>query len=229
MTLSMDRNNFALYVHELRNQCIFAETAIGLFNQSIEKQSKMGAFFALQSFLTAASQVARLLWPNRVKGKRRAETLRAALGIPANYPLNDERLLNFWEWSDEKTDNWIQSSKNQIIAFDYFGPAVELKPVPPKDEHIYRAYDPTTRLFHYRGEVYNIQLIVSRIAEIAARINQAHDQLFPKPQQEAKAGEAGDAAAGQAPAGAEANDAAAAPAEAPANDAPAAEEATQNA
>lgn len=226
MTLSMDRNNFALYVHELRNQCIFAETAIGLFNQSIEKQSKMGAFFALQSFLTAASQVARLLWPNRVKGKRRAETLRAALGIPANYPLNDERLLNFWEWSDEKTDNWIQSSKNQIIAFDYFGPAVELKPVPPKDEHIYRAYDPTTRLFHYRGEVYNIQLIVSRIAEIAARINQAHDQLFPKPQQEATAGDAGE---GQVSSGEQANDAAAAPAEAPANDAPAAEEATQNA
>lgn len=184
MTLSMDRNNFALYVHELRNQCIFAETAIGLFNQSVEKQSKMGAFYALQSFLTAAAQVARLLWPNRAKGKRRAETLRAALGIPANYPLNDERLLNFWEWSDEKTDSWIQGSKEQIIAFDYFGPTAELQPVPPKDEHIYRAFDPTTHLFYYRGEVFNIQHLVSRVAEIAARINEAHDQLFPKQQGE---------------------------------------------
>lgn len=184
MALSMDSNNFALYVHELRNQCVYAETAINLFNQSMEKQSKQGAFYALHTFLTAASQIGRLLWPNRVKAKRRGETLRAALGIPSEYPLADDRLLNLWDMADEKTDDWIRGSKNQVIAFDYLGPISELKPKQPKDAHIYRAYDPTTHYFYFRGEVFNIQVLVSRIAEVAARINQAHDQLFPKPKEE---------------------------------------------
>lgn len=189
MALSMDSNNFALYVHELRNQCVYAETAINLFNQSMEKQSTQGAFYAIHTFLTAASQIGRLLWPNRAKAKRRGETLRAALGIPETFPLGDDRLLNLWDMADEKTDDWIRGSKNQIIAYDYLGPISELKPKQPKDQHIYRAYDPTTHYFYFRGEVFNIQLLASRVAEVAARINQAHDQIFPKPKESAEKAE----------------------------------------
>lgn len=183
-TLSMDANTFALYVHELRNQCMYAEAALGLFNQAMEKQSKTGAFFAAQSFLTAASQVSRLLWPGRAKAKRRGETLRAALGLPENFPLNDDRLRGIWDYSDEKTDDWIQGSKEQVIAFDFLGPKSALGDKQPEDRHIYRLFDPEKSHFYYRGEVFNLQEIASQVAGVAGQVNKAHDQMFPKQQAE---------------------------------------------
>lgn len=180
MTQSMDANTFALYIHELRNQCMYTEAALGLFNQSMEKQMKTGAFFAVQSFLTSASQVVRLLWPNRAKAKRRGEFLRRALSLPDDFPLSDDRLRNLWDLADEKTDDWIQGSKNQVIAFDFLGPVEALGDKKPKDEHIYRLFDPKTSRFYYRGEVFNLQAIASGIAAINARVGQVHDQLFPK-------------------------------------------------
>lgn len=184
MTNTMDANTFALYIHELRNQTMYAETAINLFNQSLEKQSKGGAFFAIQSFLTAAQQIARLLWPNRAKAKRRGEFLRGALGLPQEFPLADDRLRNLWDLADEKTDDWINGSKNQIIAYDFLGPLEALGEKLPKNEHIYRLFDPTTSHFYFRGEIFNLQQLAQQIAGVAARVNGAHDQLFPKPKNE---------------------------------------------
>ena len=180
MTLSMDANTFALYVHELRNQCMYTEAALQLFNQSMEKKAKAGAFFATQALLTSASQVVRLLWPSRAKAKRRGEFLRRALGLADDFPLADDRLRNLWDLADEKTEDWINASKNQVIAFDFLGPKEALGDKTPKDEHIYRLYDPQTSRLYYRGEVFNLQAIASGIAAINARVNQAHDQLFPK-------------------------------------------------
>src|SRR5690606_34945660 len=150
------------------------------------------AFFAAQSFLTSASQVVRLLWPNRAKAKRRGEFLRRALSLPDDFPLADDRLRNLWDLADEKTDDWIQGSKNQVIAFDFLGPLEDLGDKRPKDEHIYRLFDPKTSRFYYRGEVFNLQAIASGIAAINARVNQVHDQLFPKKAAEGN-GEAGPA------------------------------------
>lgn len=191
MTITMDANTFALYIHELRNQCTYAETAINLFNQSLEKQSKAGAFFAAQSFLTSAAQIARLLWPNRAKARRRGEFLRQALGLPMDFPLGDDRLRNLWDLADEKTDDWINGSKNQIIAFDFLGPLSALGDKLPKDEHIYRLYDPETHRFYYRGDVFNLQQLAQQVAAAAQRVTAAHDQLFPKPPATEDQGEEG--------------------------------------
>lgn len=188
MTNTMDANTFALYIHELHNQTMYAETAINLFNQSMEKQSKAGAFFAIQNFLTAAQQVSRLIWPMRAKAKRRGEFLRNALGLPHEFPLADDRLRNLWDLSDEKTDDWINGSKNQLIAYDFLGPIESLGEQIPKTEHIYRLYDPQTNLFYFRGEIFNLQQLAHQVAAVAGRITNAHDQLFPKPADE-QAGE----------------------------------------
>ena len=176
----MDANTFSLYIHELRNQCLYSEAALGLFNQAIEKKSSTGVFFAVQGFMTSTSNISRLLWPNRLKAKRRGEELRTALGIPADHPLGSDKLHNFWEFGDERTDDWIKNSRGQQIAFDFLGPKNALTGRTPKDEHIYRLYDPESRLFYFRGETFNLQELASQVAEIAARVNAAHDQLFPK-------------------------------------------------
>jgi hypothetical protein len=181
----MDTNSLSLYIHELRNQSLYCETALGLFNQAIEKKSATGVFFAVQGFMTSTSNISRLLWPNRLKAKRRGEELRKALGLPNDHPLASDRFHNFWENGDERTDDWIKNSRGHLIAFDFLGPKNAIGNRTPKDEHIYRLYDPENRIFHYRGETFNLQETASQVAEVAARINAAHDQLFPKQQQAA--------------------------------------------
>lgn len=179
----MDANTFSLYIHELRNQCMYSEAALGLFNQGLEKQSSTAVFFAVQSFMTSTSNISRLLWPNRVKAKRRGEEIRKILGLPADFPLGGDRLHNFWEMGDERTDNWIKNSRGQLIAFDFLGPKSAVGNREPKDEHIYRLYDPQTKIFIYRGELFNLQELASMVALVAERVNAAHDQLFPKKNQ----------------------------------------------
>ncbi len=183
----MDANTFALYVHELRNQCMYTEAALGLFNQAMEKKSSTGVFFATQGFMTSVSNICRLLWPQRIKAKRRGDELRRVLGIKADHPLNDSRLNNFWEYGDERTDDWIKNSRGQLIAFDFLGPKHAVGNRIPKDEHIYRLYDPESRELIYRGESFNLQELASHVAALSARINQVHDQLFPKKEGEDQA------------------------------------------
>jgi hypothetical protein len=137
-------------------------------------------FFAVQGFMTSTSNISRLLWPNRIKAKRRGEELRKALGLPNEHPLCSDQFHNFWEFSDERIDDWIKNSRGHQIAFDFLGPKSALSGRTPKDEHIYRLYDPESRVFYYRGETFNLQEVASHVAEIAARIKAAHDQLFPK-------------------------------------------------
>ena len=128
----------------------------------------------------SVSNICRLLWPQRTKAKRRGDELRRVLGIKADHPLNDSRLNNFWEYGDERTDDWIKNSRGQLIAFDFLGPKNAVGNRIPKDEHIYRLYDPESRELIYRGEAFNLQELASHVAALSARINQVHDQLFPK-------------------------------------------------
>jgi hypothetical protein len=179
----MDANTFSLYIHELRNQCMYSEAALGLFNQGLEKQSSTAVFFAVQTFMTSTSNISRLLWPNRLKAKRRGEELRKTLGLPADFPLGSDRLHNFWEMGDERTDDWIKNSRGHVIAFDFLGPKNAIGNRQPKDEHIYRLYDPESKTFIYRGELFNLQDLAGMVALVAERVNAAHDQLFPKAKQ----------------------------------------------
>ena len=51
----MDLNKLGLHIHEIRNQFTYVEIGVGLFNQSLEKGSVPGVFYALQSIFQSAS------------------------------------------------------------------------------------------------------------------------------------------------------------------------------
>ena len=176
----MDNNTLALYIHELRNQCMFTEGAMGLFNQSLEKQAKVGAFLAAQALLTSASQVARLLWPVRAKARRRGEQLRQVLGLGEDHPLNQRQLLALWDHADERMEDWLARTKGQYIVFDFIGPKAQLPDTSVADSNIFRLFDPESRQFLYRGESYDLQAVLGGVADVSQRVNQIHDQFFPK-------------------------------------------------
>ena len=176
----MDKASLAIYIHELRNQCLYTEAAFRVFNQSIQQNINAGAFFAAQSTLLCASQIAALLWPTRARVQKRGEALREVLRLPEKHPLNDRRLSALWEHGDEKLEDWIGKSKGEKIVFDHVGSLEELKnQMTIADGNIFRLYDPTTMTFYYRGDGFKMQGIADSISNIYSKVITVHRQMFP--------------------------------------------------
>ena len=175
----MDINTLAIYIHELRNQVTFTQGAFQLFNQSLEQRASTGLFLAGQGILTSSSQVAGLLWPTRARSRNRGEQLRQVLKLPEKHTLNDRRLSELWEHSDQKTEEWIAHTKGRKIVFDFIGPPEQLGQGELEIDCIYRVYDPGAKIFYFRGIGYNMQAIANAVADVGNRVLAAHRQLFP--------------------------------------------------
>lgn len=186
----MDANTFAILIHELRNQCSYYETAVRLFNQSLQQNAPGSAFFAAQSALTSASHIANILWPTRARATKRGETLRDVLKLDDGHALNDKRLQALWEHADERLDDWIQQTKGKKIAFDFIGPKAQLPSGETSDLNLYRLYDPEQLVFYYRGKAFHFQGLSSAVADVASRVLSAHKQLFPEQHKEEAAAQA---------------------------------------
>lgn len=176
----MDRASLAIFIHEIRNQCLFTEAAFSIFNQSLEQQAQTGAFLAAQSVLLTASQISGTLWPTRARSKKRGETLREVLQLPEKHPLNDKRLTEIWEHSDEKLEEWIGATKGQHVIFDHLGPLDGFTEFEVDENNIFRMYDPTTTVYYFRGDGFKLKSVADAIADIYSRVNSVHRQMLPE-------------------------------------------------
>ena len=186
----MDNNTLAIYMNELSNQAIQTKGAFDLFNQALEAKAPMGVLFALNAVMLNASQLSSILWPPRARARVRAEKLREILQLPEKHSLNDRRLTEYWERSDEKMDEWITSTKGEKVVFDYVGSFNDLDKADIKDAGLYRAYDPERKIYFFRGVGYNIETIAKSIMDVGSRIMQVHQQMFPPQEQPAEQVEA---------------------------------------
>lgn len=175
----MDLNILGLHIHELRNQCKYLEASVGILNQSLENEAPVGVFFALQSIMTSASHVARLIWAPRKKGKERAEGLRKMMELPDKHPLNNENILTLLEFSDEANDQWVAQSKNQYILYDYIGDIAKSEHKDVETKNIFRAFDVETKTYCYRGNGFNMEALLGAISDVSRRINHVHSRMFP--------------------------------------------------
>lgn len=213
----MDNNTLAIYVHELKNQTLNMEAAFNIFNQAMTNRAGSGVLFASQMVLMPASQIAGLLWPTRARSRGRGEALRKALQLPDKHPLNDRRLAELWERTDQKTEEWITATKGKQVLFDYVGDLSQVGDGKTDEDCIYRAYNTESRVFYYQGVGYNFQAIANAVSDVAGKVHAVYRQLFPeqaKAEDEARAQELKARQEAEAQA-----QAAAAPADAPAPDA----------
>ncbi len=176
----MDTNTLAIYIHELRNQCLHTEAAFNLFNQAMNNRAGPGVLFASQMVLMPSSQLAALLWPTRARSRGRGEALRKVLQLQEKHPLNDRRLAELWERTDQKTEEWVSSTKGEQVVFDYVGDLANLGDGKTPIECLYRAYNTQNRTFYYQGVGYNFQAIADAISDVAGRVNAVYRQLFPE-------------------------------------------------
>lgn len=176
----MDNNTLAIYIHELRNQCLHVQASFNLFNQAVMNKAATGVLYGGQLILMPGSQIASLLWPTRARARTRGDALRKVLQLPEKHPLNDRRLCELWERSDEKMEEWIANTKGKQVIFDLVGDPAEVGQGETPDECIYRAYNPNTHVFYYRGVGYNLDAVAKALADVANRVNAVYRQMFPE-------------------------------------------------
>jgi len=175
----MDNNTLAIYIHELRNQIVHTEASFQLFNQAMMNRAGQGVLFAGQMVLMPGSQIASLLWPARARARSRGEALRKVLQLDEKHPLNDRRLSEIWEHSDEKIEEWITATKGKRVVIDYVGdPFPEDSGV--TEDCVYRAYIPATKTYYFRGVGYNLEAVAKAIGDVAGRVNAVYRQMFPE-------------------------------------------------
>jgi hypothetical protein len=175
----MDNNTLAIYIHELRNQCLHTQASFNLFNQAVMAKQANGVLYGGQMILMPGSQIASLLWPTRARARSRGEALRKVLNLPEKHPLNDRRLCELWERADEKMEEWVHNTKGKQVIFDFVGDPAQLGDGTTPEECIYRAYNPNSHVFYYRGVGYNLQAVANAISDVGNRVNAAYRQLFP--------------------------------------------------
>lgn len=200
----MDSFTKSVYALEIAKQCQFAIDAIGQLNHSLgsmrgelSQESHRMKFFhnevfrSIHSFLTHTSNISRLLWPalpTRGNGESdsayearvvtkpsviRSRVLRAEFGLTDEHVLKSRRLRDLLDHFDEKLDEWRTTSKHRNIVNDYIGPKNGIVGV--ADTDMMRWFDPSTKVFTFRGEVFNLQSLateVERMLPIALQVEE---------------------------------------------------------
>ncbi|MBB4211003.1 hypothetical protein EV659_103229 [Rhodothalassium salexigens DSM 2132] len=173
----MDRTTLAIYIQELNSQCGFTRAALEVYNQSGRQEAQVGVLFAAQAAVTAASQVASILWPSRARSRRRGEVLREALGLPEKHPLGDRRFAELWDNADEKMDRWVDTHRHGQAVFDAITPLEKLTAAGVTEDDLFRALDPKTGRFYFRGQGYDLNALSRSIADVADRVARLAQQL----------------------------------------------------
>jgi hypothetical protein len=182
----MDNHAISVFLNEVATQCGYTLSAAAQVNNALKALNqdtdsddnlnqrqflKREVFRGLHSLLTHASNISRILWPpsgNSAVAKRRANrgiALRHYLDLPDNgHPLKERTLRDHLEHFDERLDDWAGTSIQRNFIQDSIGAWGAL---PSFDEgDVMRWFDPSTLRFIFRGQSFDIQIIVSEIAKL---------------------------------------------------------------
>ncbi|MEZ5758317.1 MAG: hypothetical protein R3D86_08860 [Emcibacteraceae bacterium] len=182
----MDLNKLGLHIHELRNQFTYIEGNIGILNQTLEQNSSVGVFMSLQSIFCAASQISKILWAPRKKGKARAEALRKFLGIPEDHPLNNQDVQSIFDHCDEANEEWVKKTAGKYILYDFIGDLGKSQHKDVKIDNIFRSFDTVSKIYVYRGKGFHMDNVMTTLKSVSDAVNKAHYHLFPDQWKEVK-------------------------------------------
>jgi hypothetical protein len=153
---------------EVEWQCQMAGVALVDLAIALEASDEGRAWKELQSFLIAAANVSKLLFPSREGMRGRGEELRRSLGVPDDSPLKDRRLRNHFEHLDERLEDWALNSERRNFVGRIIGRQGTVVVTPDPTDHMGQL-DPTDFTVDFRGEPFDLQPLVSTLEDLWQR------------------------------------------------------------
>jgi hypothetical protein len=175
----------SIYIRELLMQCQYAVDAIRRMNEILAAHDCPSEFFReAGDFLQHSSAVSRLLWPpgstSRAKKKRakqRGAHLRRTLKVDDTHMLRTRALRDHFEHLDERLDDWAETSAYRNIVDNMIGPRTAIWGDSIRDQDIIRMFDPSTELFVFRGEQFDVRALVNGLTDVQSRATERLAQL----------------------------------------------------
>jgi hypothetical protein len=161
-----------IYISEIETQCKYAEFALSDLDDCLSGRNNdiRRFWYSMQSFLIAAANISKILWPDR-RASERGAALRAILSIGDDSPIKSRLFRNHFEHYDERIQEWFDSPRDGgfvdccIGGEDSFGGGLG-KP------NYMRNFDPRRGILYFRGEAYEFRPIIEALREIRRQIHE---------------------------------------------------------
>ncbi len=173
----MDKHILRIFQHEVERQCKFAIIAAQDLQASLQAHDIAHMdriWYSIQSFLIAAGNVSKLLWPSCPHIPERADELKKSLDVDENSPLSPRTFRNHFEHFDERLEQWALSSKRRNFVDSNVGPAGMISGIDRKD--YLRNFDTGKNAVTYRGDEYCLQPLVEAIIELHKKASAEADK-----------------------------------------------------
>lgn len=103
----MEQTHLIKVVEELRQQCRFGKLAWQGFRSSLNGMDNERAFFYVHAFLDRARKASRFVWSDAEAGSEAADSVREALKIKEDSPLNASDLKFFADADEAQFVRWL--------------------------------------------------------------------------------------------------------------------------
>ena len=166
------RQILLLFASETSIQCRFALRAGGLLRASLSARDTELVFLHVQTFLVAAANVSKILWPpapppwrrREPEWRRRGEILRQLFGVPEDSILAPRTFRDHFEHFDERLESWTMSSPRRNFVDMNIMPPGAIAGVDPHDFH--RNLDPSSLILTFGGDTYDIPKVEAALKGI---------------------------------------------------------------
>lgn len=182
----MDDFLLRIYLEQAKEECDRSFLAIKELNSAIASKGERDPFSPAQALVHHAAAVSRIFWPPgskdkhaRQRSQRRGDALRKVLGIVNGHPVQKRVLRDHFEYFDERLDDWAERSRNRNIVKQLVGPRSAIGGNAITDEDIIHHYDPTTRIYAFRGEKFDVQELATGLDDIYAKIMAKLNTMWP--------------------------------------------------
>ena len=174
----MDKSILRIFQREIERQCRFAIIAVQDLQKALQAPDMNRVWYSIQSFLVAAGNVSKLLWPSSAHIPDRAKELRNSLGVNDSSPLAPRNFRNHFEHFDERLEDWATSSKRKNFVDSNVVPSGMISEIDPGD--YLRNFDTTKNAVTFRGDEYNLKPMVDAIIKLHGKAsieaNKAHGE-----------------------------------------------------
>lgn len=182
----MDDYLLTVYLQHAKSECEEAFRLIDQLNRSVQGGDVAAVMSSAQSLVQRAAAVSRLFWPPgprdkaaRARCDRRGLALQQATALNGvqDHPVRARALRNHIEHFDERLDDWAEQSQNRNIIFHYVGPRSGIAGDGIGDGDIVHHYDPSAKVYAFRGEKFDIQALAHGLRDIYERADRRIEEI----------------------------------------------------
>jgi hypothetical protein len=165
-----------IFRSEVAFQCRVALTATWRLNELLAEreptEATMGQMWnELQAILVASANLSKMFWGSRGKLEPQRKPLRESFRVANDSPLRDTDLRNDFEHFDERIESWYSASqgRSRIFVGRYIGPrggGIVTDDPTNDDEHVWRQFDPATKVVAFWDHAVSIQDIIAEVDRI---------------------------------------------------------------